>query len=142
MTTTRRRRRRTAESVDRLSDAQIALKTARYEELKSQAAQLEKEYKAIQREILAEMKERGVESIDFGPGRVTRTAAKKITISVDVLRELLPTRVFNQVTTRQVDKTQLAAAVQAGTIEASVVAEASEETENAPYIRISHGTGD
>lgn len=136
-----RRTRRTATPA-RLTDQDIQSLTAEYELLKSEAAVATKKAKAIQERILEEMSKRGVETIEWTEGRVTRTAAKTVSISIDVLRELLPTRVFNKVTTRAVDKKLLAAAVQDGTVSVEVVTEASTEGENAPYIRVSHGTGD
>jgi hypothetical protein len=138
---TRNTRRRTA-TPDRLSDEQIIEMTAKFEELKGVEAAAKKEAKALQDQILKEMGKRGVEVIEWNTGRVTRTAAKRLDISIDVLRELLPTRIFNRVTSRQVDKTLLSAAVQDRTISADLVASATTESENAPYIRVSHGTGD
>lgn len=139
---TRRIRRTATPETPRLSDSDIQSLVSEYEILKAEEAKAKKAATAIQVKILQEMKDRGVESIDWAEGRVTRTAAKRIDISIDTLREMLPTRVFNKVTTRVIDKTLLSAAVQDRTIDASIVAAASTEGENAPYIRVSHGTGD
>lgn len=138
----RRRTRTAATEVPRLSDEDIEYLTEDYEDFRAQEATAKKKADAIKDKILDEMKARGVKQIEWDGGRVTRVAAKKITISLDLLRENLPTRTFNKITTRTLDKSLLSAAIQQGIVDAGLIAEATTEGENAPYINVSHGTGD
>ena len=143
MTQTRRSHRRTATpAYVPLTDDEVVALTDRYEQFKADEALAKKRKDEIKDRLIAEMNHRGADKIEWDGGRVTKTVAKKVIVSIDLLSELITPRLLRKVTTRVVDKTLLSAEVQAGTIPSSVVAAASEVTENAPYISVSHGTGD
>lgn len=138
----RRRTRTTTPAYIPLSDIDVKFLSEEYEIFKAEEALAKKRKDEIKDRLIAEMKHRGVDGIEWDGGRVTKVAAKKVTVSIDLLSEMVSPRLLRKVTTRVIDKTMLSAEVQAGTISAEVVAQASEVTENAPYITVSHGTGD
>jgi hypothetical protein len=115
---------------------------AEYESYKSQEALAKKKSDDLKSKLLKEFDARGVDTIEWDDGRVTKTQAESVTISIDILSELVSPRILRKVTTRVIDKTMLSAAVQDGSVTPEDVVRASTIKKNAPYIRVSHGTGD
>lgn len=142
MTTTRRRTAKKTKKHTPLSDTLVQNLCDEYEALKADAAIATAEAKKIQEKLIAELDHRKTDQIEWTGGRLKKTQATTVTISVDKLSEMVDTDTLQDVTTLVVDKTLLSAAVQNGKISAKVVADASEVTKKAPYITVSHGTGD
>ncbi len=138
----RSRRKTTTESATRLSDTEISALIPKFRAAKAAQAKAEKEWRDIQKVILAELDARKTNLADVGDLRVTKIQGTIIEYDPDKLLDLVNPRIFRKVTVRKIDKTLLSAAVQSGEISAKIAEAASVETTKAPYISISNATGE
>lgn len=108
--------------------------------LKEQSAHINEQMKSTQAQIIDLMAERKTSShvVRSGVRRITATIVRgsRLVLDEPALKKRLGADMWNKVTTRVLDRKKLDAFVASGEIDANEIAAASEEVDNAEYVKI------
>ena len=134
---TRSKTKRSKKKVERIPEPEVFKLARKFDKARKLKDKYDKARKELQSAIVAQMELRKVKSItDKETGlRITEVRSEYVSYDPDQLRELLPPKKFRKVTQVVVDKDTLGAAVQAGEIDAEIVAKVARISYSEPYIR-------
>lgn len=109
---------------------------------KESAAELAKTIAELELAVIAEMTKVGVTNISVSDDAVKGTLVRvtRVVINDEQLETALGATVWNKVIKKVLDKEKLEAMIVVGKIDASVVAAASEEKINKPFVKITGST--
>lgn len=120
-----------------LTDRRLAQLGAQHESIRQQIKELEAEKTRISDKIIEEMERRNTRQIDTNGTKITMAQNESVRYDFDGLAADLGTAKIRKVQKREVDPTLLAQEVQAGHIDAALVARNSMVKTSKPYIRVS-----
>lgn len=127
-----------------MTDAEMRKKARRAKRLETKAAELQSEADDLKAELVAELKERGNHIIEGGGVRVTLVAPEQVVYNEARLRKLLARRPEAWeacLDAPRFSKDRLAAAVQEGLIDMTLVDRITEVVPTKAYVRITTAPG-
>ena len=109
---------------------------------KESAAELAKTIAELELAVIAEMTKVGVTNVSVSDDAIKGTLVRvtRVVINDEQLETALGATVWNKVIKKVLDKEKLEAMIVVGKIDASVVAAASEEKINKPFVKITGST--
>ena len=109
---------------------------------KERIAELGKRLVELELSVIADLDKLKLTQIDLEDGAVKGTIVRVTRVVIDdvALEAALTSTMWNKITKRSLDKTMLEAQIVVGKIDAAVVAGASEEKANKPFLKITGST--
>lgn len=124
----------TTKKADRL-EATLTPSVELRQSLKKQLDALETQLAEVDAQIIDQMRNAGLKSIETSIGKVTLIQPVSVVWNEALLQDALTTAQWNRVTVRKVDKHLLEAELTVGRIDASIVEVARGTKESKPYLR-------
>ena len=123
-----------------MATKKVTDKIALLDDLKRERDEIDEQIKEVQADIIAELdriqEKTIVVEIDSRKVKATKVEGVRTTIVENSLKRSLGEKLWMKVSTRVLDKKKLEAHIASGEVDPIVVAEASTEKANAPYIKL------
>lgn len=123
-----------------MATKKVTDKIALLDDLKRERDEIDEQIKEVQADIIAELdriqEKTIVVEIDSRKVKATKVEGVRTTIDENSLKRSLGEKLWMKVSTRVLDKKKLEAHIASGEVDPIVVAEASTEKANAPYIKL------